>query len=362
MKIGVDLRFLADDLYSRFCLQLVKSIIETKPEYDFIIYVNNSEDSLKSKNTEIKNVSIKNGSFAEQTKFKKILLEDKLSLMIFFNHFKPIFYKKNYILFIWDLKDLFYSNFENYIEKYKFLSLMSKNIKNALKIICLDNITKNELVERFNYLESNIFSIDWFFPKNTNYDYIFKDDEEKDLSVSISTKYNLRNKYFIFSAWDSIEKNYEKLIKVFKRLKEKNYKIDLVFLWSNIWKNINLRNQILSENLQENIHFLGSPSFKEKKLIYKESLWTIFPSLYEAFPFRLTEPLYFDSKILSSNIKKIENIFWENINYFSPISVNSIYNSVENFLNSKQKEPYYSEIKQKFTVENTTKQFLEIID
>lgn len=362
MKIGIDLRFISDDIYSRFVLKLVKKTIETKNEYNFTIYSNKDLNEFKTENTIVKKVDIKNGSLAEQTKFKKILKADNLTLAIFFNHFKPVSYKKEYLMFVWDLKDLYYSNFPNSLERYKFQYLISKNIKNASKLICLDKITKNELVERFNVKEKNIFIIDWFFPKKTSKTPIFAEEETEDISVNIKTKHNLKNDFFLFSAWNSIEKNYEKLIKVFKRLKENNFEIDLVFLWTHIWANINLRNMILEYNLQENIHFLGSPSQKEKKLIYKESLWVLFPSLYEPFPFRLTEPLYFDTPILASNLKKIENIFWENIRYFSPISVNSIYDEVVKFLENPLKNPDYSEIKNNFTLENTTKQFLEIID
>lgn len=362
MKIWIDLRFLNNDIYSRFILKLVKSIVETKKEDDFIIYTNIYLQSLILKNTTIKKVDIKIGSLSEQTKFKKILKNDNLWLAIFFNHFKPIFYKKDYILLVWDLKDLYYSNFSSQIEKYKFQYLLSKNIQNAFKIICLDKITKNELIERFNINENKIFIIDWFFPKKSDYDYEILEDEEENFLVNIKTKYNIKNKYFVFSAWDSIEKNYEKLIKVFSRLKTNWYEIDLVFLWTNIWANINLRNMILEYSLQENIFFLWSPALKEKKLIYKESLWVIFPSLYEPFPFRLTEPLYFDTPILSSNLKKIESIFGDEIKYFSPISVNSIYSEVENFIKNSISNPDYSKIKEKYTKQNTTNQFLEVIE
>lgn len=361
MKIWIDLRFLWDNIYSRFVLKLVKSIIENEQEKNFIIYTNSKQNLLKKENTIVKVVNIKNGSLAEQTKFKKILKEDKLWLTIFFNHFKPVSYKQDYIILIWDLKDLYYTNFNSSFEKYKFLYLISRNIKNAYKIVCLDKITKDELIERFNVKESSIKIIDWFFPKKSSYDY-----EEKDLDLSIdvniTTKYNIKNKYFIFSAWDSIEKNYEKLIKVWKRLKNKWHNIDLVFLWTNIWKNINLRNLIIENSLQENIYFLGSPELYEKKYLYKWALWVIFPSLYEPFPFRLTEPLYFNAPILSSNIKKIENIFWEKIKYFSPISVNSIYNEVEKFIKNPVTNPDYKEVKDIYTVDNTTKQILKIID
>lgn len=364
MKIWIDLRFLWNNIYSKFILELVKNIIETKIDDNFIIYTNSEINELKKQNSIIKKVNIKNWSFNEQTKFNKILNYDNLGLVIFFNHFKPIFYKKNYILFIWDLKDLYYSNFSSNFEKYKYLYLNQKNIKNALKIICLDKITKNELIERFDIKENKIFIIDWFFPKKEKSDFIFFEDEEKNINIdiSITTKYNIKNNFFIFSAWNSIEKNYEKLIKVWKRLKENNIEFDLVFLWTNIWANINLRNLILENNLQNNIHFLTLNSQKEKEMIYKESIWVIFPSLYEPFPFKLSEPIYFNAPILASNLKKIENIFWEEITYFSPISINSIFDEVVNFIKNPIKNPDYSHIKETFTIENTTKQFLEIID
>lgn len=361
MKIWLDLRFLWDNIYSRFVLKLVENLVKTDNDRNYIIYTNSNQNLLKRENTEIKNVGIKNGSLAEQTKFNKILKEDNLWLVIFFNHYKPIFYKKDYIILVWDLKNLYYSNFKNYLEKYKFLYLITKNIKNAYKLICLDKITKDELIERFNIKENSIFPIDGFFPKKLNYENNYIEDENN-IAINITTKYNIKNKYFIFSAWDSIEKNYEKLIKVFSRLRKNNYNVDLVFLWTNIWQNINLRNLILENSLQENIHFLWSPDLSEKKYLYKLSLWVIFPSLYEPFPFRLTEPLYFDTPILSSNIKKIENIFWNKIRYFSPISVNSIYNEVENFIKKPIEKVDYSDIKEKYKVENTTNQILEIID
>lgn len=360
MKIWLDLRFLWEDIYSKFILQLIRNLIIKASDVDFTIYTNSYQNLLEEKNTEVKRVNIPNWSLAEQTKFKKILQKDNPWIMIFFNHYKPIFYKKDYILFVWDLRDLYYSDFESNIEKFKFLYLISKNIKNAYKLICLDKITKNELIERFNVKEEKIFIIDGFFPKNNSFNY----DEIKDdlLNINIKTKYNIKNDYFVFSAWDSIEKNYEKLIKVFKRLKENNLERDLVFLWDWIWKNINLRNLILENKLQENIFFIPDLDLNEKNLIYKNSIWVIFPSLYEPFPFMLTEPLYFNSPILSSNLKKIENIFWDKINYFSAISINSIYSEIENFLKSKNKKVDYSEIKEKYTIENSTKQLLEIID
>ena len=113
--------------------------------------------------------------------------------------------------------------------------------------------------------------------------------------------------------------------------------------------------------MQKSIHFMWVIKPSEKALFYKNTLWVIFPSFYEPFPFRLTEPLYHNTKILSSDLKNIKAIFWENINYFSPISINSIFEQVNNILEEWEKVVNYEKIKENYNKENTIKQLIEII-
>lgn len=362
MKIGIDLRFIKDELFSQFAIDLAESLVKISTENKFVIYTNNDLWLINSDNLEIKKVNIENWTLKEQIEFSKILKNDKNNTMIFFNHFKPIFYKWDYTTIVWWLKDIYYMDFNSYFEKYRYLFLMEKNLNNSRKIVCLDQNTKNELVEKFNIKEEKINIIKWFFPKKN----LNKNEEtDEDFNISIKNKYSIKNDYFIYSGWDSIEKNYEKLILVLDRLKKENIEIDLVFLWNNVWKNLNLRNIIIDYKMEKNIHFLWSPNKKNKELLYKESLATIFPSFYEPFPFRLAEPLYFDTKIIASELKNIKNIFSDKINYFSPISVNSIFENIKIFLeeqkSNKQQKSDYKEIKEKYNIENTTNELLEII-
>lgn len=362
MKIGIDLRFIKDELFSKFAVDLSESLVKKSNKNKFVIYTNNDLGLTNSENLEIKKVNIETWTLKEQIQFSKILKNDKNNTMIFFNHFKPIFYKWDYTTIVWWLKDIYYMNFNSYFEKYRYLFLMEKNLNNSRKIVCLDQNTKNELVEKFNIKEEKINIIKWFFPKN---DLNKNDWFEEEINISIKNKYSIKNDYFIYSWWDSIEKNYEKLIPVLDRLKKENIEIDLVFLWNNVWKNLNLRSIIINYKMETNVHFLWSPNKKNKELLYKESVATIFPSFYEPFPFRLAEPIYFDTKIIASELKNIKNIFWNEISYFSPISVNSIFENIKKFLdeykNNNQKKHDYREIKNKYNIENTTDEILEII-
>ena len=357
MLIGLDLRFINDDLYSKFVLNLVTILIIKSSEHEYNLYINSQlisdENKLsKLKNVNIKKVNINNFSIKEQTSFLKILKKDNNNLMIFFNLFKPILYKWEYFIFISSLKDIYYWNFNTSFKKYKYIYLLEKNLKKSRKILCFDQNTKNELIERFNLKEETIFLIEWFFiPKE------IKDNKEQ-LKMNVLPKFWLQKKYFIYSGWDWIEKNIDKLIWVLSKL---NKEIDLLIFWDKISKNIQLRNLIIKYSLQNRIKFLSQIKEAEKYILYKQSRWVIFPSLYETFPFHLWEPLSYDIPIIASNLKSIVNVFWEKIDYFSPISKSNMLEKINNFINKKEIKKDYKYIKEKISPEKSIKTLLNII-
>jgi glycosyltransferase involved in cell wall biosynthesis len=181
--------------------------------------------------------------------------------------------------------------------------------------------------------------------------------------VNIATTYWIKNEYFIYSGWSSIEKNYEKLFWVMDKLNKNGKNIDLVIFGYNISRNLNLRNLILDLKLQNNIYFLWDVDGSHKKLLYQKSLWTIFPSLYESFPFKLAEPLYFWNHILASDLKNIKKIFGDEISYFSPISTNNIFNIINEYLEkcSKIHSKDYKNILKDYNKEETCKQLIGLI-
>lgn len=360
MKIGVDVRFLENDLYSRFVVQLLNEMFIQRNETRFILYTNWKNEHFHTlQNVTIKQVNIPLGSLKEQTKFKSILTIDKNNLVLFFSHSKPVFYRNDYITVVGSLKDIYYSDFPSNLSKSKYLYLAEQNYKKSKKIICLDEKTKHELIERFDIHEHKIHIIDWFFPHEKSYEEEVSFGEKP---LHIRSKYGLTKDFFIYSGGNSIEKNYEKLVSVFSKMQKKWYHFDLVFLGNTVAKNVNLRNNILEKNMQESVHFLGNPDINDKRKLYKESTGVVLPSFYEPFPFRLTEPLYFETPLITSNLPKIKKIFWEQITYFSPISENSIIEALEVFLKNQNKAIDYSHIKEKYTVKNTATSFIEILN
>jgi hypothetical protein len=90
------------------------------------------------------------------------------------------------------LKDVYYSNFSSLIEKYKNIFLLEKNLKNASKVICLDENTRNELTERFNIKEDKINVLQAFFKKK-------QENQPQDIVIDAKTKYQIEHDFFVYS-------------------------------------------------------------------------------------------------------------------------------------------------------------------
>jgi len=363
MLLWLDLRFLKNDLYSNFILELIQNLIINNWNNRYTIYINSdnkdnthiSKLSL-NKNCKIKIIEIKNFSLKEQIHFLKILNNDKNNLTIFFNHFKPIFYRWNYYTFVLSLKNIYYWNFKSSLSKYKYIFLLEKNLEKSEKIICFDNNTKNELTERFNIKEEKINIIHWFFKDSL----INKLDIWKnEINIDIKAKYWIKNNYLIYAYWDWIEKNIEKLIQIYDKI---NKNTDLIILWDKISKNIFLRNKIINLNLQNRIKFVSQIKNSEIPLLYKQSIWTIFPSLYETFPFELSNAIKYNIPIIASDLTNLKNIFWDTIKYFSPISRIDMIKQINKFIQNNTQNKEYNNIIKNYSLSLTSEQLIKIIN
>lgn len=354
MKIGLDLRFINNSLYSQFIISLISKTIRLDNQNQYIIYTNKKIDALIQYNDNIREVNIPNGSWQEQTQYYKILQQESYDLVIFFTYHKPLLYSRDYYIFMPSLKDIYYHNFANIFKKYLYIFHLEKSIAKAQKIIVLDQNTKNELTERFNIAERKISILPAFFLN-------IQDLPQKNIPLDIKSKYSIENDFFIYSGGNGIEKNYEKLIYSIDRLKQQGIQVDLVVLWHEIAKNIPLRNLCIALWIQKNIHFLWEISHWEEYILYSQAIAALLPSLYETFPFCLSKAIEYNTPIIASNLNSIKTIFWENIAYYSPISINNITKSLQNFIIS-HKKVNYNDVLSQYNPQLSSQTFINIIN
>lgn len=354
MKLWIDLRFASEDnLYSLFALEIVKELIKSK-KYSLVLYTN-EKLNLNLPNCMVEEVSEKPWSLIENFSLKKKFYKENFDLMIFFNEYNPITYKKDYLLILPSLKKLFFWPFKSSLSKHYYLKIINSNLKNAKKIICFDKQTLTDLNERLNIEEWRIESIKWFFPVWKN------ETKEKINLLDIKNKHNLKNDYIIYDAIEARTKNLERVLLALKKMKEE-WNILNLFILSTEWcQNLEFRKLVIDYGISDIVNFIWEVDPKEKESYYKQSLWLIFPSIYETFPFELNTALTYDIPIISSNLDSIKNILWDNVEYYNALSNPDTSKAIMSFL-KKKKIPNYDEVLNQNSSENYTIELNKIIN
>lgn len=292
------------------------------------------------------------GFLWEQFLFLKQLLKDKNDLVITFEETFPIFYKKNIIQIIPSLEKILYPEVEKtkFFKKYSYLYIIKKNLKNSKKIIWFTKATKIELNEKLNIPDEKIHIITPFFPSSPTYDSL----------IDIKTKLSISWDYLIYDYNYYSNNNLTRTLEFIKEI-NKTKKIYLVILWNKNADNKDIRELVLSLNISNLIIFAWNPEDRELWSYYKNSIWVIYPIIYNNFPISLNHAINFDTPIFASDNVENKEIFWDNITYFSPISVSSMIKNFDFFLERSKNFKTYNEIKNKYNIENFIKNLNSLI-
>ena len=354
MQIWLDLRLLHSwDKYNTFIAVLVQHLIHNDTENTYTLYLSDKTHTKFPPQLKVEYIKEEPGSIAEQIKFNSKLKKDNNTLMIFFNENKPLFYKWDYILFVKDLKELHYWIKRNWIFQFIKDLFLQTSLKNAKKVICFENHTKHELNEKLNIPEEKIEILYPFFLLN-------KVPSAK-VITNIKTKFSIKWEYFIYSGWEWNNKNLSKLIEVIEKLNKRWTDVNLVILDQEITEDVSFRKEVVDARIVEKVFFIWITTPEEKKAFYHYAIWTIFPSLYESFPFDLTESISYKSPILASSLKQTKEIMWDCISYFSPVSTIDMIEAIENFISLPKQHRDYKEISEKYNPEKSAKDLNKIL-
>ncbi len=353
MKIWIDLRFLQkDNLYSIFVFSVVKELEKTK-KHNLVLYTNTkfSEDLWDAKIELVTETIWSIGeNFSLVSKFKKEAFE----LMIYFNEYKPLWYRENYILVIPTLQRLFFGPYKNSLSKHYYLKLLSSNLKNAKKIICFDKQTLSDLNERFNIEEEKIETIRWFFP--------IKNWDIKDVTnLNVKSKYTINWDYIIYDSLESSIKNLDKVLHAIKKMKNEKKILNLLILWNDACKNLEFRKMVLDYEISDLVFFVWEIEENEKVNYYKQSVGLVYPNIYDSFPFELNNALIFETPMIVSDIDSIKDATLGELDYFNSLSNMDTLEALKTFL-QKKKNLNYVKILNSSSSEIYTNTLLEVIE
>lgn len=346
MRIGIDARFFGTSGkgLGRYTQKLVEELEHIDHNNQYYIFLNKHNfDEYQPKNPNFYKVlaNIPWYSWQEQIIFPNILKKYKLDLVHFLHFNIPILYRRPYFVTIHDLILLEYPT-----RKASRLNYLMYNIKNlayklvimnaihtAKKVIAISKYTQESIKKHFHIQDNKIAMIyegvdlERFNPLNAK-EFNFK-------------KFNLKkDKYILYVGNVYPHKNIDRLIDVFSNIKQKqniDTDLKLVLVGKKDYFFENIISQVKNLNLEKSVIFPGYVPDEELISLYENSLFYVFPSLYEGFGLPPLEAIALGAPIVISNATCLPEIFGEYIEYFDPKSKDDMEEVLYFFIRDKEK-------------------------
>jgi glycosyltransferase involved in cell wall biosynthesis len=198
----------------------------------------------------------------------------------------------------------------------------------AARIIVPSETAKYDLIEQYGVKEDKISSI------YEASDAAFCQLADLAKFQQIKEKFEIRNKFILFTGTIEPRKNVARLLGAYELLKEKE-NVDLVIAGSFGWLYADVLRTIKRLRLQERVIFTGYVTLEELVYLYNACEAFIFPSLDEGFGLPVLEAMQCGAAVVASDIAVFKEIFAGSCHFVDPKSIESIADGIQQVLDNQ---------------------------
>lgn len=318
---------------SRYFVELIKHINSLNlAQTELSIKYSNNQHLSEIKISEFKNLFPRH-KFKGKTFLLNILNKRSSKRKLLqrnFDVFHPTYYDTYFLNnlsgkpFVLTVHDMIHELFPEAISKWDKTSEHKKIlIKEAKKIICVSNNTKNDLIKLLNADERKISVI--YHANSLNYK----------KSPELERRLNLPGKFLLYVGSRKYYKNFIFMITAIADLIRREK--DLYFICAGgagfskeetkIFNALKIESRMIQYQVNDKI--LGA--------LYSNAKAFIFPSLYEGFGIPILESFSCGCPVICSNASSFPEIAQNAAQYFDPNNESSIYNAVKIIINDENR-------------------------
>lgn len=308
---------------ARYVEQLVKHLLEIDSANEYVLFLKNDNFSLVSESQNIKKVltDIPWYSWAEQTKFKKIIDKEEVDLMHFPHWNVPLFYNKPFVVTIHDLIMYHFPRAEAttlgplkfWLKDRAHRILVKHAVKKAQSIFVTSEFTKQDIHQTLGVpMEKMIVTYQAPFEKN----------KEEGIRNKELKDWGINKPYVLYVGSAYPHKNLENLIKAWQIFVDKHdhdYQLVLVGKSSYFYDRlVNDPSLALPLSRGGEVVYTGFVPDDELVELYRQASLYVFPSLYEGFGLPPLEAQKYNVPVVSSNASCLPEVLVDSALYFDP--------------------------------------------
>lgn len=354
-RIVIDARELrtSSGRYVEKLLQYLQGIDENN-HYSLLLKPKDLEGWKAPENFRKVECSVKEFTFAEQTKLLDQVKELGPDLVHFTFPQQPVRYKGKTITTIHDLTTLRFVNpSKNYLvfkmKQRIFSYVMKRSVKKSFKVIVPSQFVKDDLV-RFSKIK----------PEKV----VVTHESADKIPDKAEPVAQLENEQFLMYVGRPMpHKNLERLIDAFKLLKQEWPDLHLVLAGKMDDNYRKIEAKVNKDSIQ-GVMFTDFVSEGQLKWLYENCLVYVFPSLSEGFGLPALEAMIHGAPVASSNATCLPEIYGDAAKYFDPLDVSSISSVITEILSDIELRKQLIEAGKKqatkYSWERMAKQTLEI--
>jgi glycosyltransferase involved in cell wall biosynthesis len=256
---------------------------------------------------------------------------------------------------IHDLKYVLYPSLFprfGFAKKIVLQSMIRSTLRRSDRVITVSESTRNDLLRLFKVDPKRVIAIH------------SGNNIERDESTGVPEPFEHLRPYFLFVGGTRPHKNLEKTIDGFRKFVSKGYEYRLVVVGEAYLPYDPIVERIRRIGLEERVKVLEYVSPGNLKILYRNAVSLLFPSLYEGFGFPIIEAMAFGVPVITSNISSTLEIGGDSAFYIDPRDDDSIYQALMRLADDRD---LYGELVSKgyeraarFSWEKTARKTLEV--
>lgn len=212
---------------------------------------------------------------------------------------------------------------------------VERGILKASCIVTISEATKNDLIEFGRERDS----IEIAYPDTAP---LFLEQPSLEDGERVLQKYNLKPGYIYHGGGLEIRKNGDRLLSAYAMLLEKErantgLTVPLLVISGRIFSEQNplatpIRSSIKKLGLEGRVRLLDFVPEEDLPALYKQSLFFVYPSLYEGFGLPVLEALRMGTPVVTSDVSSLPEVALDAALYIDPENVSSLVSGMERLI------------------------------